>query len=150
MLGGRRKRGEQGQAIGRSRGGRRTKIHAVVDGQGRPIGFEVTQGQLGDVRAALALLAPLPPAAFCAADTAYDSDGLRHFLIGRGTLPVIPNTPTRKHTHPFHKPLYRERNLIERMFCRLKDWRRIATRYDKLAVIFAASIYLAASVTWWT
>lgn len=102
------------------------------------------------MRAALALLGPLPPAALCAADTAYDSNGLRQFLIARGTLPVIPNNPTRKQPHPFHRPLYRERNLIERMFCRLKDWRRIATRYDKLANVFAASVYLAAVVTWWT
>jgi transposase len=147
---GRRKRGDQAQAIGRSRGGRTTKIHAVVDGWGRPIAFEITPGQLGDVRAALALLGPLPPAALCAADTAYDSNGLRHFLIQRGTLPVIPNNPTRKNPHPFNRPLYRERNLIERMFCRLKDWRRVATRYDKLAAVFASTVYLAAVVTWWS
>ena len=149
-LGRGRKRGDQIQAIGRSRGGRTTKIHAVVDGAGRPIAFEITQGQLGDVRAALALLAPLPPAALCAADTAYYSNGLRQFLIERGTLPVIPNNPTRKRFHPFNRKLYRERNMIERMFCRLKDWRRIATRYDKLAAVFAASVHLAAIVTWWT
>ena len=149
-FGGGRKRGDQVQAIGRSRGGRTTKIHAVVDGSGRPIAFEITPGQLGDVRAALALLGPLPPAAICAADTAYDSDGLRQFLIERGTLPVIPNNPTRKRPHPFNRPLYRQRNLVERMFCRLKDWRRIATRYDKLAAVFTASVYLAAIVTWWT
>src|SRR5690606_36598522 len=76
-LGGWRKRGDEVQAIGRSRGGRTTKIHAVVDGSGRPIAFEITPGQLGDVRAALALLGPLPPAALCAADTDYDSNGLR-------------------------------------------------------------------------
>jgi len=92
----------------------------------------------------------LPPAALCAADTAYDSNGLRQFLIARGTLPVIPNNPTRKQPHPFNRALYRERNLIERMFCRLKDWRRIATRYDKLAAVFSATVYLAAVVTWWS
>lgn len=102
------------------------------------------------MRAALALLAPLPPAALCAADTAYDSNGLRQFLTERGTLPVIPNNPTRKRPHPFNPRLYRERNLIERMFCRLKDWRRIATRYDKLAAVFTASVHLAAIVMWWT
>ena len=98
----------------------------------------------------MALLGPLPPAAICAADTAYDSNGLRQFLIQRGTLPVIPNNPTRKHPHPFNRPFYRERNLVERMFCRLKDWRRIATRYDKRKDVFAASVYLADIVTWWT
>ncbi len=94
-------------------------------------------------------MAPLPPGRFCAADTAYDSNGLRQFLIERGTLPVIPNNPTRKRLHPFDPAAYRQRNLIERMFCRLKDFRRIATRYDKLAANFAAAIALAAIVIWW-
>jgi putative transposase len=86
----------------------------------------------------------------CAADAAYDSDRLRGFLIERGTQPVIPNNPRRKHLHPFDAEAYKLRNLIERMFGRLKDWRRIATRYDKLAANFAAAVALAAIVTWWT
>jgi transposase len=114
------------QAIGRSRGGRTTKIHAVVDCLGRLIAFEITPGQLGDVRVAGSLLAPMPAARLCIADTAYDSNGLRQFLSERGTQPVIPNNPTRKRFHPFDADIYKQRNLIERMFCRLKDWRRIA------------------------
>jgi len=106
----------------RSRGGRTTKIHAVVDSQGRPVAFEITAGQLGDVRAAIALLAPLPPARLCAADTAYDSNGLRQFLTDRGTLPVIPNNPTRKRHHPFDPAAYKQRNLIERMFSASKTF----------------------------
>jgi len=98
----------------------------------------------------LALLAPLPPARLCAGDTAYDSDGLRQFLLERGTKPVIPNNPTRKRVHPFDAEAYKQRNLIERMFCRLKDSRRIATRYDKLASNFAAAVALAAVILWWT
>lgn len=62
---------------------------------------------------------------------------------------MIPNNPTRKHRHPFDSLAYKQRNLIERMFCRLKDFRRIATRYDKLAVNFAAAVALAAIVIWW-
>lgn len=104
---------------------------------------------MGDVRAAIALLAPLPAADICSADTAYDSDGLRRFLIKRGTLPVIPNNPTRKHFHPFDPALYRQRQAIECMFCRIKDFRRIATRYDKLAAVFTAAVHLAAIVIWW-
>ncbi|TAW80909.1 hypothetical protein ELI13_38430, partial [Rhizobium ruizarguesonis] len=65
-------------------------------------------------------------------DTAYDSDTLRDFLTARGTQPVIPNNPTRKRMQPFDPIAYKRRNIIERTFCRLKDWRRIATRYDKL------------------
>jgi transposase len=137
------------QAIGRSRGGRTTKIHVVVDCLGRPIAFEVTPGQLGDVRTAEPLLALLPAARSCIADTAYDSDALRHFLSQRGTQPVIPNNPTRKRFHPFDADAYKQRNLIERMFCRLKDWRRIATRYDKLAANFAAAVAIASIVLWW-
>jgi transposase len=109
----------------------------------------VTPGQLGDLRAALALLAPLPSASLCLADTAYDSNGLRQFLNERGTRPVIPNNPTRKRFHPFDRKAYRQRNLVERMFCRLKDWRRIATRYDKLAVNFESAVFIAATIIWW-
>jgi transposase len=109
------------QAIGRSRGGRTTKIHAVVDCLGRLIAFEITPGQLGDVRVAGSLLAPIPAARLCIADTAYDSNGLRQFLSERGTQPVIPNNPTRKRFQPFYADIYKRRNLIERMFYRLKD-----------------------------
>jgi putative transposase len=70
-------------------------------------------------------------------------------LIERGTRPVIPNNPTRKRRHPFDPRAYKLRNLIERMFCRLKDWRRVATRYDKLATNFAAAVFLAAALIWW-
>lgn len=142
-------KGADAQAIGRSRGGRTTKIHAVVDAKGRPLALEITPGQLGDVRAALALIAPLPPAKHLAADTAYDSNGLRQFLTERGTLPVIPNNPTRRRFHPFDKRAYKDRNMIERMFCRLKDWRRIATRYDKLAANFSSAVAIAAIIIWW-
>jgi len=92
----------------------------------------------------------LPPARLCAADTAYDSNGLRRFLLERGTLPVIPNNPTRKRFHPFDAEAYKRRNIIERALCRLKDWRRIATRYDKLAINFAAAVAIAATIIWWT
>ena len=101
------------------------------------------------MRAAGALLSPLPAARLCIADTAYDSNGLRRFLIARGTTPVIPNNPTRKHFHPFDAQAYKQRNRVERMFCRLKDWRRIATRYDKLARNFAAAVAIAAIIIWW-
>ena len=92
----------------------------------------------------------MPPARLCAADTAYDSNGLRRFLLERGTLPVIPNNPTRKRFHPFDAEAYKRRNIIERALCRLKDWRRIATRYDKLAINFAAAVAIAATIIWWT
>lgn len=85
----------------------------------------------------------------CLADAAYDSDALRQMLIERGTSPVIPNNPTRKRKHPFDKTTYRQRNVIERTFSRLKDFRRIATRYDKLAINFFAAVTIASIVSYW-
>ncbi len=82
---------------------------------------------------------PWPPG-LCIADAAYDSDALRDLLLDRGTIPVIPNNPTRKRHHPFDRQAYRLRNVIERAFARLKDWRRIATRYDKLALTYTAAV----------
>lgn len=84
------------------------------------------------------------------ADRAYDANSLRHELAQRRIKAVIPPNPTRKHPHRYDKAAYKGRNVIERMFCRLKDWRRIATRYDKLAATFAAAIMLAAVIIWWT
>ena len=143
------KRGAEAQAIGRSRGGRTTKIHAVADAIGRLIALDLTPGQRGDVRVAPALLEPLPAAAWLLGDTAYDSDGFRTFLADRGSAPVIPPNPTRRNVPSFDAERYKGRNLIERAICQLKDWRRVATRYDKLARNFLATILLAAILIWW-
>ena len=70
-------------------------------------------------------------------------------LAERGAEAVIPSNPTRKHPHTYDAEVYKARNLIERMFCRLKDFRRIATRYDKLARNFLAGILIVAAITWW-
>lgn len=94
------------------------------------------------------MIADLAPAS-CLADTAYDSNTLRTRLIARGTKPVIPNNPTRKRKQPFDRRAYRLRNVIERTFSRIKDWRRIATRYDKLAQNFRAAVFIASIVTYW-
>ena len=83
------------------------------------------------------------------ADRAYDAASLRDWLTERGVKPVIPPNPTRKHPHKYDTKAYKGRNLIERMFCRLKDFRRIATRYDKRADIYFSAILLAAALTWW-
>jgi transposase len=148
-LGCRRKRGEQTQAIGRSRGGRTTKIHALTDPLCRPVAFLLTPGQASDIIAAPDLLALAPGMTAVIADKAYDGDNLRAAIIGLGALPVIPNKSDRKNIHPFDATRYRDRNVIERMFCRLKDFRRIATRYDKLARNFLAAIMIAAMIAYW-
>jgi transposase len=95
------------------------------------------------------LLAALPKADYVLGDTAYDGDRLRAFLAERGTSAVIKPNPTRKNVPLFDKAIYRLRNLIERAFSHLKDWRRVATRYDKLARNFAATVALAAMIIWW-
>lgn len=121
----------------------------MVDGLGRLVAFTLTPGQRGDAPVAAELVAALPPSQSLAADRAYDSDALRRLLLARGTRPVIPNGPRRTRLHPFDAEAYKRRNLVERAFCRLKDYRRVATRYDKLAATYAAAICLAAIVTWW-
>jgi transposase len=145
----RRKRGAEKQAIGRSRGGRTTKIHAVVDGDGRIVAFDLTGGNRHDIKPAAALIEPLPAAKSLLGDAAYDSDAFRTFLADRGTTAVIKQNPTRKNLHPFDKDAYKGRNVIERAFSHLKDWRRVATRYDKLARNYASTVVLAAILRWW-
>jgi transposase len=83
------------------------------------------------------------------ADKGYDGDGFRAHIISRGAKPVIPNKSNRIAIHRFNKRAYKGRNVIERCFCRLKDFRRVATRYDKLARNFLAAIQIAALVAYW-
>jgi transposase len=82
-------------------------------------------------------------------DKGYDGDDLRADIVSRGIKPVIPNRSNRVNLHPFSKRAYKGRNVIERCFCRLKDFRRIATRYDKLARNFLSAIHLAAVIAYW-
>ena len=95
------------------------------------------------------LLATVGPIKRLLADKAYDTNRLRSLLAGRDTEAVIPSIARRKPLIPHDTNAYRQRNLIERMFCRLKDFRRVATRYDKLARNFLAGVILAATLIWW-
>ena len=108
------KRGASAQAIGRSRGGRTSKIYAICDAAGRIVAVQLSPGQMGDVRAAVPLLEPLPPAKQVLGDAAYDSDALRLLLIERGSTPVIQPNARRKNIPPFETVAYKRRNLIER------------------------------------
>ncbi|MGH3925972.1 MAG: IS5 family transposase [Pseudonocardiaceae bacterium] len=143
-------KGGPSEAIGRSRGGRTTKLHALTDAAGRPRVLLITPGNLHDVVMAPELLRAAGPIERLIADKAYDTNKLRRLLLERRTEAVIPSIARRKPLIPYDPEAYRQRNLIERMFGRLKDFRRIATRYDKLARNFLASIVLAATITWWT
>jgi transposase len=148
-LGG-RQRGATAQAIGRSRGGRTTKIHAVCDAIGRLRAFQLSPGNIADITVAPALLDIAPVGRTFLADKGYDATPFRTRVAERGARVVIPNNATRRRPYPFDAAVYRDRNAIERMFCRLKDWRRVATRYDKLAANFASPVALVAVVLWWT
>lgn len=99
---------------------------------------------------ALDLLGMIAPPRKLLADKAYDAGRLRNWLAERDAEAVIPSTATRKTPINYNRKTYKSRNSIERMFCRLKDFRRIATRYDKRADIFLSAICLAAAIEWWT
>ena len=144
-----RKRGEQKQAIGRSRGGRNTKIHAIADAKGRLLSILLSGGEAHDCPPAQRLIRRIKAARKLLGDKAYDSADLRQWLKDRGTKPVIPNRSNRKQPFSFDKKSYRQRHRIENAFGRLKDFRRIATRYDRLARNFLASVCLVAAIVWW-
>ena len=144
-----RKRGEQKQAVGRSRGGRNTKIHALADAKGRLLAILLTGGEAHDCPLAERLIRRVKPPKRLLGDKAYDSAELREELDERGTKPVIPNRCNRKRPFSFSKRLYKLRWRIESAFNRLKDFRRIATRYDRLARNYLASVCLVAALVWW-
>jgi transposase len=148
-LGKRGKRGEQNQAVGRSRGGRNTKIHALSDAKGRLIALLLTGGEAHDCPVAERLIKRAKPPKRMLGDKAYDSAELRGALAQRGAKPVIPNRSNRNQPFPFSKRLYKLRWRTEAAFNRLKDFRRIATRYDKLARNYLASVCLVAALVWW-
>ena len=135
------------QAIGRSRGGLTTKIHAVTDALGNPIALSIRPGQAADITQAEPLLGEIDAGAVLA-DKGYDSDRLVAALDARGITSVIPPKVNRKEPRKTDFALYRERNLVERFFGKLKQYRGIATRYDKLAQTFMAGILLVCVLIW--
>lgn len=91
----------------------------------------------------------VPPSQYLVTDKGYDSNVLRLWLVERGTMPVIPSKSNRKVQIDHDRAIYRQRNVIECMFCRFKVWRRVATRFDRNIKTFMATIAIAAFVTWW-
>lgn len=134
--------------MGRSRGGLTTKIHALVDAEGRPIRLALTPGQAGDAPAALGLIDGLTPGSILIADRAYDTNAIRDCATASGAWANIPPRVIRKGTFAFSRFLYRERQLVERFFNRIKHFRGIATRYDRRPDNFLAAITLAAIRIW--
>lgn len=134
--------------MGRSRGGLTTKIHALVDAEGRPVRLHLSEGQASDCRQAEPLLEVLPQDSILLADKAYDSDEIRSTVEAAGGFANIPAKANRKRSFPFSAFLYRYRNLVERFFGKLKNARGLATRYDKRADNFLAAIKLFATRIW--
>lgn len=116
---------------------------------GRPFAFNLTAGNVADSTAAPALLQGLRGANYVLGDKGYDADALRALLRAGKTIPVIPGRRNRRRKIRYDELRYRERHLIENAFCRLKDFRRVATRYDKLARNFLSAVALATLIAFW-
>ena len=134
--------GQAGEALGRSRGGFSTKVHVAVDGLGNPVRVTLTGGQAADVTQAEALLGDLTPGAVVA-DKAYDSDDLVASIERRGAKAVIPPKSNRVVQREYDVHVYKQRGLVEQFIGRLKEFRRVATRYEKTARNYLGFIHVA-------
>jgi transposase len=135
------------ECIGRSRGGPSTKIHAVVDGLGNPTKVEITEGQVHDVTQAPKMLEDATSTSVLA-DKGYDSNAVVAQIESQGSRAVIPPRRGRVVDRPYDRDLFKSRFLVEQFFAKLKRCRRVATRYEKLAVTFLAMVLLACILVW--
>lgn len=119
----------------------------AVRGLGAPVRFALTGGQRGDCPQAYSLIEGLP-AEVVMADAAYDADPLRQAIAAKGAVAVIPSNPSRARKYPLDKHLYAQRHLIECCFSKLKQFRRVATRFEKTARNYLAVVTLAATILW--
>ena len=124
-------------------------MHAVTDALGRPIRMFLSGGQTSDYTGARALVGSLPKAQTLLADRGYDADWFREALVDMGIVPCIPARRGRKVPIHHDTDLYKKRHRIENSFARLKDWRRVATRYDRCPKVFLSACALAAVVMFW-
>ena len=134
--------------MGRSRGGLTSKFHAVADANGLPVHLALTPGEAHDNRLCSVLLNALLPQTMLLADRGYDADWIRELARQQGAWANIPPKRNRKDPICFSPYLYRARNLIERFFNKIKQCRRVATRYDKLAANYLAFVKLASIRIW--
>ena len=138
-----------------------SKLHTVTDAKGRPIRMFLSAGQTSDYTGAAALVSSLPKAGVLLADRGYDAmcaigsstmahaNWFRNALTDMGIQPCIPSRKNRKVPIEHDADLYKKRHKIENTFARIKDWRRIATRYDRCADLFLSACALAAIVMFW-
>ena len=142
----RHKKGTQEtEALGRSRGGFSTKLHARCDAKGRPLGFVLTPGQAHDIQGFGPLFRMIEA---LLADKGYDADAIREELAKAQVEAVIPAKSNRRQPIPHDRTKYRWRNLVERLFNKLKNWRRIATRYDKTKESYLGFVSLVSVLQW--
>ena len=134
--------------MGRSRGGNTTKIHALVDRNGLPIELKLTAGQAHDGKSAEDMLDGVGKGTVLLADRGYDSDAIREKLDEQGARANIRPLEHRVVRPRFSPKAYRQRNLVERFFNKLKHFRAIATRFDKLASTFMAGVLLVCVILW--
>ncbi len=140
---------EESQAIGRSKGGNSTKIHMAVDGHGRPIEFEITGGEVSECKIAYEFIERLPLKNFLVADKGYDSEKLRLCIEKESCLSVIPRRCSSLIGHnEMNWAVYKLRHLIENVFARLKHFRAIATRYDKLKRNYESTLAMGCFFMW--
>ena len=139
--------GKEFNKIGKSRGGWTTKIHAIVDSKGRPLKILVTEGQRDDSKMALEMLKDY---AFdpIIGDKAYDTNAIRVFLKIHGGTSVIPSQSKRIRQIPYNKRSYKKRNLVECFFQRIKEWRKLATRYEKKGTLYSGVVIVACICFW--
>ena len=141
--------GQLAQAMGRSKASLSTKVHLACDALGYPLGFILTGANVSDYDQAKPLLRRyLRPGALALMDKGYDSDAIRAYVNQQGGVAVIAVNASRAQKPAFDQHFYAERHRIENLFARLKSFRRIATRYDKLLHTFAAMLSLACLVVW--
>jgi len=126
-----------------------TKLHSVTDANGRSISLFMTAGQVSDYIGAAAMLDSLLRAQWLLGDRGYDADWFRDALQATGITPCIPGRKSRTDPIWYDKRRYKRRNRIEIMFGRLKDWRRVAIRYDRCPSVFLSAIALTATVLFW-
>lgn len=134
--------------MGRSRGGLTSKIHALVDAEGRPVTLRLTGGQVADCAEAEVLIDGLGEGDILLADKGYDSNAIRAKAAHRKAWANIQPKANRKGTFAFSRWVYRQRNLVERFFNRIKQFRGIATRYDKRPENYMAALKLVAARIW--
>ena len=139
--------GRKNQAIGSSRGGKNTKIHVLINERMQLLNVILTGGHVHDSEPALALLSGIELGGKkILADKAYSSEQIRFFLAEHGAFACIPDKANFKIKHDFDAQLYKQRNIVERFFQRIKNYRHVATRFDKLALCFENFVLLASSV----